>query len=926
MIIFGSCVSRDPFGSVKLPSLQYFARSSFASLSGKSFLIFPSELKENPSAFQRRMVECDMKKSFFNILKKNEDPIIIDFIDNRFDLLISHGGISITNSSEFQRAKLSLNGFKRINYKSDEFHSLWILGFRKFVQHISESRLVLINRVKLVLHDNKGVGFENIDYINSFNKHLDWCYEQVACLFPSARFIEYNNLSADSEHKWGRSPFHFDKNYEKYFVDFLKNTINLDKKIFISNENRDPVIYKMEYLAIDFYRVGKRISLPLPVASLKELQYYNVRGFDARYPWAIWLLWALEDRVLALGNSACFTRDVTMQQAVTADLQALAQWPAYREQQKPDLSFAHAVRTMWRALQSWQWLDEHTKALLHAALLRAVEDALPLSDRLHAVFDTPGTLLADPKPHQHLHNIPLIGTCALAMAAKLAGHAAAERLDTRVAMLFGAVLDLRAKGFTEGVSYDGYVLDFVADWLSTLNSALRARILAHPALAGLVEQVLALAVPGNVMATAPLGDVEPVEMPFVWSALAKLQIWRPDAAVARALQQCKPECLRADGISALMALGNAVPDGKGITSAAAQPITTNYALVLRSGYDADDVAVAMGLSTSLMGHIQCDNGSLVIGTRGRWWLDDPGYQQYLKTAERAFTVGTTAHNAPVLGGVAQSVKQPRLLISGRCTTDKEVDALFAWVDLTACYSRQAQAHNVRRALWLVAGRYVVVCDEVQLAQPQSLTWHWHGHPDLYWCMQEGGAVMVSKDDPDRHLHVFSPQFVLTPAHLHRLPGSRGQQTLIVNTVQQQVAVAWWVFSFSVQRPVFVLTEQGFTIDGHHVPFDSSFVLADTAAELAISPEPEPLQVTAQRQGDAVRAHCQTAPGYFKGELEYAFYLMVDSQKAMVQWYTPSAEAILPIPAEATGKPLKVHGFVREKANPDKKLMRIAEVQ
>ncbi len=147
-------------------------------------------------------------------------------------------------------------------------------------------------------------------------------------------------------------------------------------------------------------------------------------------------------------------------------------------------------------------------------------------------------------------------------------------------------------------------------------------------------------------------------------------------------------------------------------------------------------------------------------------------------------------------------------------------------DLTACYSRQAQAHNVRRALWLVAGRYVVVCDEVQLAQPQSLTWHWHGHPDLYWCMQEGGAVMVSKDDPDRHLHVFSPQFVLTPAHLHRLPGSRGQQTLIVNTVQQQVAVAWWVFSFSVQRPVFVLTGQGFTIDGHHVPFDSSFVLAD----------------------------------------------------------------------------------------------------
>lgn len=169
-----------------------------------------------------------------------------------------------------------------------------------------------------------------------------------------------------------------------------------------------------QFLPVHYYRIRKRLAVPLPITGF-DFQAHSVRGFDARYPWAIWLLWALED-------------------------------------------------------------------------------ALPLSDRLHAVFDTPGTLLADTKPHQHLHNIPLIGTCALAMAAKLAGYTTAERLDARVAMLFEAVLDLRAKGFTEGVSYDGYVLDFVADWLSTLNSTLRARILAHPALAGLVEQVLAPAV------------------------------------------------------------------------------------------------------------------------------------------------------------------------------------------------------------------------------------------------------------------------------------------------------------------------------------------------------------------------------------------------------------------------------------------------
>lgn len=62
------------------------------------------------------------------------------------------------------------------------------------------------------------------------------------------------------------------------------------------------------------------------------------------------------------------------------------------------------------------------------------------------------------------------------------------------------------------------------------------------------------------------------------------------------------------------------------------PSVLNDAVVLRSGMTADDVAVAMGQGSSPMGHIHQDNGRLVIGTRGRWWLDDPGYQQYLQTS------------------------------------------------------------------------------------------------------------------------------------------------------------------------------------------------------------------------------------------------------------------------------------------------------
>lgn len=262
-----------------------------------------------------------------------------------------------------------------------------------------------------------------------------------------------------------------------------------------------------------------------------------------------------------------------------------------------------------------------------------------------------------PNPHQHLHNIPLIGTCALAMAATLVQHPAAARLQARVVTQFMAVLALRAKGFTEGASYDGYVLDFIADWLAVTDEATRQRVLDHPAFASPQEQVIVLAVPGDVLVTAPLGDVEPVDMPFVWSALAKFQVWRRNPAVAWAFMQCDLTRLRADALAALTRW-----DDKAFEVAAApsvvQPAVTNYALVLRKGFAADELAVAMGVSHSPMAHIHCDNGSLVLGTRGRWWLDDPGYQQYLQTSERQFTVGVTAHNAPVIQGHAQARKQP----------------------------------------------------------------------------------------------------------------------------------------------------------------------------------------------------------------------------------------------------------------------------
>lgn len=672
-----------------------------------------------------------------------------------------------------------------------------------------------------------------------------------------------------------------------------------------------------QFLAVNYYRIRKRLALPLPITEALS-KTHTVRAFSSPYPWQIWLQWALEDRILALGEYVCQTSDSIVRRAVERDLSELAAWETYRETARPDLAYAHAVRVLWIAVTQWNWIDESVSQKLHQALLRAVEDALPFSDQLHGQFDSSNALLAIANPYQHLHNIPLIGTCALALAAKAVNHPASPKLNARVEQLFIAVLALRLDGFTEGVSYDGYVLSFIVDWVTVLDEAARKEVLSHPGFVGLVEQALELAVPGDVMGTAPLGDVEPIEMPFVWSALSKLQLLQSNPRVAWALAKCDVSRLRADALVALARM----PEQVFVVPVVQSPAKMNYALVLRTGYASDDVAMAMGLSTSPMGHIQCDNGSLVLGTRGRWWLDDPGYQQYLQTAERRFTVGVTAHNAPVLNGHSQVCKRPELLELTRLSVAPDVQLCL--VNLTNCYPAKAGVTNVCRAIWLVGNEHLVVCDKISVLTTASVAYHWHGHPSLYWSVVNGAATMVSDDDPDRWLHVFSPQIELKPTDLHRLPGSRGQQTLAVTLYPPREAAVWWVFSFAAERPVFELLDNAFQLGNHEVPLDERIRVSDSVVKPFS--RTAPLIVTVSREGNLVKGQCVASVEYFDGELEYAFYLLVRGEKAQVHWYTSDPTVSFVVSDDVGAQQLEVRGFVREKSNPEKKLSRLTLVE
>lgn len=552
-------------------------------------------------------------------------------------------------------------------------------------------------------------------------------------------------------------------------------------------------------LEVDYYRIRRRLSYPLPVPSL-SLPEVIVPSLP-QYPWATWMLWALEERVNALGWAAEWLHDENAQQAATADLLALSQWPTYRQFDGPDLSSAHAGRILWTAATAWQWVSEELRNRMREACRRHVENVAAESNRLFAGVSTQADVLRRTEPHSLLHNIPLIGTIGATLTASAAQHSATASLHARVKALLGAILELRAQGFSEGVAYDGYVLDFVADWLSTLSEAERASVLDHPHFDQYLEESVMLGAPGAAERVAELSDVEPKEMPFHLSAQAKLLRWRKGPMRTWLMANCPVHWLRSDALAALRDWAHdasPVPRQPGALDA-------HYATVLRSGWNKDDLAVAVSCTRSPMSHIQFDNGTLVIGTQGNWLISDPGYQQYVQGEEREFTIGPMAHNVPQVHGKAQVKKEPK-----RIALDNPLpDVYHVAIDLAACYPAAASVKKLIRSVWLAGKDLVVVADEIEAdrvgaAGTKQVAYSWHAHPACAWWFENNWALVALGR---AQLWFTSPQAKVSGAGLLRLPGSRGQLSLAAS-LDTAPPVVWWVFAMGPPCPALHVDSDG----------------------------------------------------------------------------------------------------------------------
>lgn len=562
------------------------------------------------------------------------------------------------------------------------------------------------------------------------------------------------------------------KAYCKWLVrsHFCKHKLGMPSPQFSAEIHRRAAHFlPQRSLLVDFYRIRQRLAIPLPL-SRHPTDLSSIREFPA-YPYAIWALWTLEERILSLGWEVELNGSAAAQAAVERDLMGLHRWK-FLPEIVPHLWSPHMVRILVTALH-WSWPDGELRAALRTTLIRLVEH-----------FASAGTP-KEPSNHIQFANIPIIVNLGWAIGATEVAHASAGLASTEVMAKLRVWLDQGMKGHGEGVCYDGYVADFLMDFIRQApDMPDRKALLGHRRLTQILEEIVGLGAPGHPENLALIGDVEPEQMLFHYSFAAKFFRSLPGSVPFVAPRRLL-RIIRCDGLPHLPTNGRLSPVP---AVPAAEPEDAHYALVWNLRPKRLRAKAIVAWNNSAMGHLHCDAGHLVVAVGGHWMVTDPGYQQYLQTSEREFTLGPSAHNVPVING-CQATKKP----ATRATSSSDQETHF---DLTSTYPAEAGVRSVRRSLRVEKAR-IVVRDQITAEALNTLDYSWHANPQAFLRVEDGRGVIVLEN---HELEIRCEKRPLVFDEICRLRGSRGSLTFrktITLPAGTQTAEVEWEFVWAV---------------------------------------------------------------------------------------------------------------------------------
>lgn len=228
VLIHGSCVTRDAFalpGEPRFRLTEYYARSSLASafadhgLEGIDTAVIPS-------AFQRRMVERDLTKTFWRAMPTVQaDVIVVDLVDERFGILVDDRAGVGTPSAELLRAGGVSSDLHRVAPGSVDFLMAWEAGRRRFMAEARAAGLVeriVVHQARWAELSADGTRFDHQASADA-NHLLEYMYGRLRLDLAPHQFVRVpaHLVVGDPDHRWGRSPVHYVEEYYRTFLDLL---------------------------------------------------------------------------------------------------------------------------------------------------------------------------------------------------------------------------------------------------------------------------------------------------------------------------------------------------------------------------------------------------------------------------------------------------------------------------------------------------------------------------------------------------------------------------------------------------------------------------------------------------------------------------------------------------------------------------------
>lgn len=535
-------------------------------------------------------------------------------------------------------------------------------------------------------------------------------------------------------------------------------------------------------LHVYYYRIGHTIAYPLPLDhKLNEKALpQGIPGIV--YPWSTWLSWELEERWRVLHAAWRYLGDAEAGALCQRELAALARWDDFKAERGVSLATAHLAASLrLAAMDASGWDPTLHQQAMQAAKALLERDVGPWFQQSWA----------DGKPitPARLHNIPVIALFRAAQLARAIKHPLNATLEPRALEVVEVWWKYRmaTERHTEGTAYDGYVADAATEWLAEIPDRDRWLAQGREAFDNMVRDWTHSGLPGRVDLHAPLGDVEP-EMPFWINALGRIADWYQLGEGGWTLRHFPVRRMPAATLATI--LRNPDFFGRDFAAPKAGPREHLASATLRTGWHQGGLLAAIGLPRCDMGHLHADSGHLILGWQARFWITDPGYQQYRAGAERDYTIASQAHNAPVVAGIAPTRRAARLVALESQGGGRQ----HAAIDLTPCYQGLPPRASVLRDVWLIPGdEPAVVIRDIfdNLPAGTEVRTHWLGNAHLAWSFPAGWARL---SDGEHIVWMGTVPGTIEAAILDRHPGSRGPLTLHhAAKVPEGRSVRWWVF-------------------------------------------------------------------------------------------------------------------------------------